>query len=378
MGERVKSIYLLGLPAWAALAAGACTTEVSSLSSSVRGRGDQASIDNLHPHANPNGAHATFSTRGFIDQTGAFFRPQGTNGRSCATCHIAEDVWGINPATIQRLFDETGGQHPIFNPLDANNPQTNDFTTVEGRRAAYSTMLAHGVFRRGGAPRATREWDLIAVDDPNGFASTDRLVHWRRVMPTINFPLGSTRINWDGGNQAGVPPTIRAGLENQASRNVTGAQQGSPAAPEVIQDIVDFEIELFAAQTIVQGVGDLVENGSTSGPEQLASQARVAGRFDLFDAWIGNEHARRAQIARGQELFNNTNAGGRRCGACHNSVNNGTNINNTMFNISTAIAAKRLPWQTLHTFRHRTTGQHGCGRRTGNRRLWCCAGTRVF
>jgi len=33
-------------------------------------------------------------------------------------------------------------------------------------------LLSHGVFRRGGALKAEpREWDLIAVEDPHGFAN---------------------------------------------------------------------------------------------------------------------------------------------------------------------------------------------------------------
>src|SRR3712207_632383 len=105
-------------------------------------------IPNNRPAPNPNGAAATFTTQGsHVDLTGEYFQAQGTNGRSCATCHIPEEAWGINPGTLQRLFSETGGEHPIFNALDANNPDTGDFTTVEGRLAAYSMLLSRGVFR---------------------------------------------------------------------------------------------------------------------------------------------------------------------------------------------------------------------------------------
>src|SRR5215510_5191629 len=188
---------------------------------------DAQQLPNNLPHPNPGGKAATFSTEGSVDLTGEFFQAQGTNGRSCATCHIAEDAWSINPGTLQDLFDQTGGTHPVFNLLDANNPNM-DVSTPAARLAAYSMMLSHGVFRRGGAPRPNSEWELIAVDDPHGFANLSRLVHWRRVMPTINFALGSATINWDGGNNVGTDQL--GGLENQARRNVTGAQQG-PVLP---------------------------------------------------------------------------------------------------------------------------------------------------
>ena len=315
----------------------------------------ETTIDNNQPFRNPAGHAATFSTQGLIDLTGEYFQAQGANGRSCATCHIPQEAWSITPGTIQRLFDETGGTHPIFRPLDANNENA-DLSTVEAREAGYSMLLSRGVFRRGGAPRAEREWDLVAVDDPHGFANTGRLVHWRRVMPTINFRLGSAAVNWDGGNTAA--PDQRAGLENQARRNIMNAQQGPPAPPDVIANIVDFEQSLFTAQVSVVGVGRLDTDGARGGPEVLAAMQKAAGRFDLFDAWVGHDNPRRAQIARGQALFNEVNPGGRSCSGCHNSANNGTNTNDLLFfDIGTASAAARTPDLPLYTFQRRSTGE---------------------
>ncbi len=325
---------------------------------------DQASLEargfdpNGFPHKNPGGSAATFSTQGVVDLTGEYFQAQGSNGRSCGSCHLAGDAWAITPESVQRLFDETDGLHPIFNPLDANNPNTMDGSTVEGRRAAYSQMLSKGVFRRGGAPRPNSEWELIAAEDPNGFGNTTRLVHWRRSMPTINFHVGSATVNWDGGNNVGTDQ--RAGLVNQATRNVTGAQQGSPAPAEVITDIVDFESSLSTTQVIVPGVGRLDQCGAQGDPELLSQQAKTSERWNLFDAWLdlvpgscGDVEGdfRRAQIARGQELFNATNPGGRSCRGCHSSTNNGTSFNNTLFDIQTASAAARTPDLPLFTFR---------------------------
>jgi cytochrome c peroxidase len=315
------------------------------------------SINNNRPAPNPGGAAATFSTQGRVDLTGEYFQEQGTNGRSCATCHTPEEAWGINPGTIQRLFAESDGTHPIFNKLDANNPDAlPDQSTVEQRLAAYSMLLSRGVFRRGGAPRPNSEWELIAVEDPHGFANLNRLVHWRRIMPTINFPLGSATIHWDGSNTVGTDQ--HAGLINQAARNVTGGQQSpTPAPTPVIEEIVAFEESLFTAQLLVPGVGRLDADGARGGPEALSTMTKTAGRFDLFDAWVGHGNPRRAQIARGQELFNSTNANGRSCSACHNSANNGTNINNALFDIRSASAETRTPDLPLYTFRNRQTGQ---------------------
>lgn len=314
----------------------------------------QELFPNNQPVWNPGGRSATFSTQGGINLASEFFQAQGTNGRSCLTCHTPQEAWSINPGTIKLLFEKTGGTHPIFNALDANNPDL-DLSTPEARRAAYSMLLTRGVFRRGGAPRAGAEWELIGVDDPHGFANLNRLVHWRRVMPTINFAVGSATVNWDGGNSIGTDQ--HAGLVNQAARNITGAQQGPPAPPEVIADIVAFEESLSTAQLIVPGVGRLDADGARGGPEELSKILMpTAGRFDLFDAWSNDPNPRRVQIFRGQELFNARNAGGGSCNGCHNSSNNGTNIRNLFFDIGTASALARTPDLPLYTFRNRTTG----------------------
>jgi cytochrome c peroxidase len=315
----------------------------------------ETTLENGQPFRNAAGHVATFSTHGFVDLTSEYFQPQGSNGRSCSTCHLPQDAWSITPATIQQLFDQTAGTHPIFNLLDANNPGA-DLSTIAAREAAFSMLLSRAVFRRGGALREPREWNLDEVDDPHGVATLTRLVHWRRAMPTINFALGSAVVNWDGGNSVGSDQ--RAGLENQARRNIMGAQQG-PTTPDeaVVDNIVDFETTLFAAQLSGLGIGRLDADGARGGPQALASMPRVAGRFDLFDAWAGHDNPRRAQIARGQAVFNGDNAAGRSCNACHNTANDGTNINGTLFDIGTASAAARTADLPLYTFRNKLTGE---------------------
>jgi hypothetical protein len=305
---------------------------------------------NNFPHLNGSGFSATFSTQGFVDLTTDYSVAQGTNGRSCQTCHIPQQAWAINPGAIQLLFVLTGGTHPIFNPLDADNPETADFTTVAGRHDAYTTLMTRGVFRRGGALKAEpREWDLVAAEDPNGFANLTRLVQWRRVMPTINFHLGSATVNWDGGNSVGTDQL--AGLVNQARRNIDGAQEGDlpPIDSPIVAEIVGFETSLSTAQIFSFSAGSLSAAGAQGGPEALSLMTKVQGNFNLFDAWINSPIPGRAKIARGQALFNDPNPGGPRCAGCHNSVNNGTNINNTLFDVRTASAEARPPDLPLYT-----------------------------
>ncbi|HKS29132.1 MAG TPA: hypothetical protein VJS44_14990 [Pyrinomonadaceae bacterium] len=311
-------------------------------------------LANNQPLPNPSGEAATISTKGSVNLTGKFFQVQGANGQSCATCHIPEEAWSITPATLQRIFDETGGKHPVFNTRDANNPNM-DVSTAEARRAAYSMLLTRGVFRRGDHPRADAEWELIAVEDPHGFANLNQLVHWRRSMPTINFALGSATVNWDGGSTSGTDQ--HAGLANLATRLVTGALQGPPATPEVINEMVDFQTSLMTAQVSVTGVGRLDADGARGGVEALSNMKKEEGGFNIFDAWAGSPDPNRAQIARGQEVFNSVNPSHKSCIVCHNSANNGTNIDNNMFDIRISSEDARTPDLPLYTFRNKSTGE---------------------
>jgi cytochrome c peroxidase len=84
----------------------------------------------------------------------------------------------------------------------------------------------------------------------------------------------------------------------------------------------------------------------------------VAGRFDLYDAWIGSSNPHRAKIARGQEVFNNVNvASGRRCGGCHSAANNGQNVNGTLFDIGASNAEFARPDMAIFTIENLTTGE---------------------
>lgn len=314
----------------------------------------QGSLANSQALQNAGGEAATFSTKGSVNLTGEFFKAQGKNGQSCATCHIPEEAWSITPATLQRLFDETDGQHPVFSPLDADNPNM-DVSSKEARRAAFQMLLTRGLFRRGSAPRQDAEWELIAVDDPHGLANLNLLVEWRRSMPTINFPLGSATLNWDGANTAGED--LHAGLVNQTNRLITGALQGQPATPEVVDEIVGFETSLFNAQVSLPEVGRLDADGARGGPEALSQMKKEEGGFNLFDAWKNSDNPRRAQIYRGQEVFNSVNPSHKSCIVCHNSVNNGTNMDNNLFDIKTSSAKVRTPDLPLYTFRNRETGE---------------------
>jgi cytochrome c peroxidase len=322
-------------------------------------------LPNNLPLINPGGAAATFSTRGRVDLTTPFHQPLGTNGRECGTCHLPGSGWSLTPADAKLFFLLTSGNHPLFRTPEANNP-TMDVSTVQARKVAYSMLLDKAVFRRTFNIPATAEFEVTAVDDPYGVATTTGLSVFRRPLATTNLHL-INGVAWENRTGAANGDT-HAGLISQARGNVTGAQQGTMAPPiEVLEEIVSWETSLATAQLVAFGVGRLDRCGAQGGPEALSAQARVIGPFTIYDAWAGlaagtcgdwHSNKRRAQIALGQQLFNTAvNASGGRCIGCHNVANNGTNFNGTLFDVGVSAGSRRTADLPLYTLRNKTTGE---------------------
>src|SRR5580704_5306023 len=55
-----------------------------------------ASTSGVQLAADPTGIIATLDVTGPVDESGAFFQSLGTNGRSCATCHVAAQAMGLS------------------------------------------------------------------------------------------------------------------------------------------------------------------------------------------------------------------------------------------------------------------------------------------
>ncbi len=318
-------------------------------------------LPNNFPFLNAAGSAATFSTAGAVDLSNPFHVPQGANGRSCESCHLPQTGWSVIPVEVELRFWLTQGKDPIFNLLDADSPTANVSTTL-ARYSAYS-MLRKGLFRRGGNVPASAEYEIIAFDDPpRAGGSLTRFEAFRRPLATANFHI-ARNVGWHDQNTNGSGD-VHAGLISQAAGNITGGQQGAPAAPEVVEAIVDYEESLAFAQQFVFGAGLLTACGARGGPEHLSEQEPVNARFDLFDAWIDlvpgscttvAADRKRAQIARGQELFNSPNPGGGSCRGCHNAANNGSNVNGALFDVGASRAEFREPRMPLYTVRNKAT-----------------------
>jgi cytochrome c peroxidase len=348
-----RSVVVFG---FLALGLGACGVDVQGEDSSeARQPLLEEYIDSLpnnFPIPNGHGLAASYSTTTapIVSLNNNFFTPQGTNGRDCGTCHAAEDGWSIKPSTVALMFLLSDGLDPLFvNNLDTDTP-TCDMSTREARWNC-TTMLRQGLFTRRVAPPATRDYDVIAADDPFGVGTVSSLWFFRRPLPTSNFK--SHTVMWDAANTVGT--SLRDGLIRQARGNVTGAQQGAPASDEVIFDIVDYEAGIGHAQTHAIGAGSLTVAGAKGGPQNAIEQPLVNARFDLFDAWRDSHNPFRKRIYRGQEVFNNPNvASGRTCRGCHNAANNGQNVNGTLFDVG-ASRPEFGPGKAVYTFQDRNS-----------------------
>ena len=125
---------------------------------------------------NPTGAAATFSTAGKIDLTGPVLSEPGnqrTRLRHLSPAERRLDGHAAKHPGAVRCHGRNGSDLPHQRWLDVPNA---DVSTVEARRSAYSMLLDKGLIRVGIGIPANAEFDLIAVDDPYGYASAARTV----------------------------------------------------------------------------------------------------------------------------------------------------------------------------------------------------------
>lgn len=295
-------------------------------------------VGNQLQFADPSGSVATFSTTGAIDMGSPFFQSLGTNGRSCATCHLASDAWGLSVATAQARFAGLGGHDPLFAAVDgANCPNA----TPSDGPASFSLLLNHGLIRVFLPLPAAAQYALDVVHDPYGCAlvpaagAAPIVSVYRRPLPTTNLRFLSA-LMFDG-RETGQPLTtaatlltnLRANLVNQA-RGATLGHAEAAASPTDAQlaAIADFQLALFTAQATDHAAGVLNAQGAGGGPRALADQTYFPGindplgdnptgapfdpeAFTIFAAWRdlasgsnGRYDAARAAVARGQDIFN--------------------------------------------------------------------------
>ena len=296
----------------------------------------------LQRSVDATGVIATVDVSGRINESGAFFQSLGTNGRSCATCHVASQAMSLSAQDIRSRFYQTKGQDPLFAAVDgANCPSARP-----GSAADHSLLLKHGLIRIFLPLPLNAQFSISVVRDPYGCAMLPNpaggqpLVSvYRRPLPTANLNFLST-IMFDGretknllNNGTTFLANLNADLTQQALDAITiHAQPAQAPTAAQLTEIVQFELGLFTAQAVDAKAGALWAHGAVAGPIHLASQAYYPGTNDslgadpsgaafipasmtLFTAWSDvraetgdyQEEARdaaRRSIAAGEALFN--------------------------------------------------------------------------
>jgi cytochrome c peroxidase len=314
----------------------------------------------------------------------AFFQNLGTNGRTCFTCHEPQSAWTVSAASVQARFFASFGGDPIFRLVDGAVCPSADVSSYQAKLNAYSLLISKGLIRIGLPMPANTEFSVASVNDPyncttnsvTGLTSpTQGIVSvYRRPLPSTNLGFLST-IMWDGREPSLTSQAIDATLGHaQAATAPTPAQQAQ---------IVAFESGLFTGQEVGFGVGALDSQGAQGGPMQLQRQLSsffigindpLGGNpkgtaftpivFTIYGAWENRLASRRldpkrASIARGEQVFNNTSinitgVGGLNdalgqptiagfCGTCHDSPNVGNHSVKAPLNIGIANAGSNSP-----------------------------------
>src|ERR1700760_1125539 len=72
------------------------------------------SIGRSEISADATGLIQTINANGKTNTRGAFFQSLGSNGRSCSTCHVADQAMSISPPPIRERFAQTRARQPLF------------------------------------------------------------------------------------------------------------------------------------------------------------------------------------------------------------------------------------------------------------------------
>jgi hypothetical protein len=345
--------------------------------------------------ADASGQVTNLSVSGNLDTTGAFFQSLGTNGRSCGSCHLASDAWGLSAAHAQQIFDSSNGTDPLFRPVDGAVSPEADVSTLAAQRAAYALLLSKGLIRVGMPVPANAEFAVVAIDDPYHAASATLVNCYRRPPPSTNLGFLTT-VMWDG-REMPFGTTMDDHLLHQALDATLGhAQASAPPTTAQLRAIVDFEEALFSAQTFDNDAGNLDAKQGNGGPSFLSTVPFHVGINDvlgkdpgpnpqpfnpvamtLYDNWQGapggGTDGARAAVQRGQVLFNTkpiaiTGVAGLNddlglatingtCTSCHDTPDVGNHSVALPIDIGLTDQSRRTADMPLYTLKNLTTEQ---------------------
>lgn len=288
-------------------------------------------LQNLFPSQDSSGVLETYSSSRPLVQNGPFFQALGTNGRSCATCHVPANGFGLSAAQAESIYEHSNGRDPLFAPIDgAACP-----TASQDHPLNFDLLRRYGLLRIGLQLAAHPQFTLSVVHDPYGCALvTDpasgvvAISVYRRPLPATNLGF-LTAVQFDGretvaplNNTQTFAANLITDLKHQALDAILGhAQAAVTPSDEQLTQIVAFEAGLNTAQGVDSKAGRLDSEGASGGPQFLAKTRFYPGindplggdptgatynlnAFTLYSKWENSQDAYRRSIARGEEIFN--------------------------------------------------------------------------
>lgn len=269
----------------------------------------------------PSGALGIVNLNGRTRTDGPFFQSLGTNGRSCGSCHVAEQAFSMTPSALRTRFDKSHGRDPVFAPVDGANCPNGK----QGERSAHSLLLQNGLIRVGIKMAPSPQYTISVVHDPYGCAiipnpngGPPTVSVYRRPLPSTNLMFLST-VMFDGretlsplDNGLTFFQNLIADLTHQAIDATLGhAQALQPPSEQQLQGIVDFELGLITAQQRDNRAGELATRRIFGGPFYLANEDYYPGINDT----LGGDPTGRSFDPNSMTLFAQwTNAGQDRFG----------------------------------------------------------------
>ncbi|HEV2305436.1 MAG TPA: hypothetical protein VGR93_07955 [Candidatus Acidoferrales bacterium] len=302
--------------------------------------GGSSTIFNQQPFADPSGYVAAYNSAGTIDTSSnnPFFASLGTNGRTCASCHVVANAMGLSTAQAQAEFKQNGASDPLFAMVDGANCPTDPPSLASSHRL----LLQNGLIRIFLPLPASMQFSISVVHDPYGCAlysdpntGAETASVYRRPLPATNLNFLSA-VMFDG-RETITPLTssstfqanLVTDLAHQALDATTGhAQATTPPTSSQLAAIVNFELGLHSAQVYDNSAGWLNAAGAQGGPLSLSGQnyyplindvlgadptgaAFNSNVFSIFAPWLNLSDpslskpaiAARQDIAAGEQIF---------------------------------------------------------------------------
>ncbi|HEV8551528.1 MAG TPA: hypothetical protein VGQ57_20915 [Polyangiaceae bacterium] len=144
----------------------------------------------------------------------------GTNGRSCATCHVRDDHTALTPAHVTELLAENPAD-PLFNRIDADDPNAETLTF---------NALQHGLVRV--VIHLPDNMDLLDPFTGGVVTPADRTVSVWRAVPTTENTSITAPYQYDG---------RKTTLQEQAQGAITAHSQGGTVAQADLDAIAEFQ-----------------------------------------------------------------------------------------------------------------------------------------